>query len=54
MAEAAWVRSLLKELAEGTLSGVARRDFHETGRVAAEFTQMLAEGGIGRRGIPAD
>jgi DNA-binding PadR family transcriptional regulator len=45
-AEAAWVRSLLKELAEGTLSGVAEwRDFHETGRVSAEWTQLLAEGG---------
>lgn len=45
-AEAAWVRSLLKELADGTFSSVAEwRDFHQTGRVPAEFTQMLAEGG---------
>ncbi len=44
-AEAAWVRSLLTELAEGTLSGLAEwRDFHRTGRVAAGFTQILAEG----------
>jgi hypothetical protein len=40
------VRLPLIELAEGTLSGVAKRDFHETGRVAARFTQMLAEGGM--------
>lgn len=46
-AEAAWVRSLLTEFAEGTLSGVAEwRDFHETGRVSAQWTQMLAEGGM--------
>ncbi len=45
-AEAAWVGSLLTELAEGTLSGVAEwRDFHETGRVSAEWARMLAEGG---------
>jgi DNA-binding PadR family transcriptional regulator len=45
-AEAAWVRSLLTELAEGTLPGIAEwRDFHETGRVAAGWAELLAEGG---------
>ena len=46
-AEAAWVRSLLAELAEGTLPGVAEwRDYHETGQVdPAEWARLLAEGG---------
>jgi DNA-binding PadR family transcriptional regulator len=45
-AEAAWVRSLLDELTAGTLPGVAEwRDFHQTGRVSAEWAQLLAEGG---------
>ncbi|MQB02052.1 MAG: PadR family transcriptional regulator [Actinobacteria bacterium] len=43
-AEAAWVRSLLDEFASGTFPGVAEwRDFHETGHVAADFTQLLTE-----------
>lgn len=47
-AEAAWVSSLLNELAEGTLSGVAEwRDFHETGRFSAGWTKLLlTEGGM--------
>ncbi len=45
-AEAAWVRALLGELTNGTFPDLTQwRDFHETGQVAAEFTQMLAEGG---------
>ena len=46
-AEAAWVRSLLDELAEGTLPGVADwRDFHETGRPSPQWQQVLAEEGV--------
>ena len=45
-AEAAWVRSLLGEIASGTLSGVdGWRAYHETGEMPAEFQQLLAEGG---------
>jgi len=45
-AEAAWVRSLLKELADGTLPGVAEwREYHETGRPPAEWAQLIDEGG---------
>lgn len=41
-AEAAWVRSLLKELTEGTLSGVQEwRDFHATGRTTGEWERLL-------------
>jgi DNA-binding PadR family transcriptional regulator len=50
-AEAEWVRGLLAELAHGTLPGLAEwRTYHQTGRVpqdiAAQWTQMLAEGGL--------
>jgi DNA-binding PadR family transcriptional regulator len=50
-AEAAWVRGLLAELADGTLPGLAEwREYHQTGRapqgIAAQWTQMLAEGGL--------
>jgi DNA-binding PadR family transcriptional regulator len=50
-AEAQWVRGLLAELAHGTVPGLAEwRDYHQTGRmpqdVAAQWTQMLAEGGM--------
>jgi DNA-binding PadR family transcriptional regulator len=50
-AEAKWVRGLLAELTRGTLPGLAEwRDDHQTGRVlqalAAQWTQMLAEGGL--------
>lgn len=49
-AEAEWVRSLLAELADGTLPGLAGwRDYHATGRVpddmAAQWKQLLTEGG---------
>lgn len=45
-AEAAWVRSLLKELADGTLPGIAQwRDYHETGRPPPQWTQLLEKGG---------
>jgi DNA-binding PadR family transcriptional regulator len=43
--EAAWVRSLLGEIAGGTLSGVdGWRAFHETGEMPADFARMLDEG----------
>jgi DNA-binding PadR family transcriptional regulator len=41
-AEAAWVRSLLKELTDGTLPDMALwRDYHETGRPPPQWTQLL-------------
>jgi DNA-binding PadR family transcriptional regulator len=41
-AEAAWVRSLLRELAEGTLSGAAEwREYHRTGGVPPRWSQLL-------------
>jgi len=44
-AEAAWVRSLLGEIAAGTLSGVdGWRAYHETGHVPADFARLLDEG----------
>ncbi len=44
-AEEAWVRSLLAEIAAGTLSGVdGWRAYHETGEMPADFVQMLDEG----------
>ncbi len=44
-AEASWVRSLVKELADGTLPGIDQwREYHRTGRPPAEWTQLLAEG----------
>ncbi len=43
-AESAWVRSLLEELTEGTLSGVQEwREFHATGRTAGEWERLLEE-----------
>ena len=43
-AEAAWVRSLLAEITNGSFPDLAGwREFHDTGHVLAEFTQMLAE-----------
>jgi DNA-binding PadR family transcriptional regulator len=43
-AEATWVRSLLAEIAAGTLSGVdAWRTYHETGEMPADYAQMLDE-----------
>jgi len=44
-AEAAWVRSLLTELADGTLPGIAQwRDYHETGQ-PPQWIEMLEKGG---------
>jgi hypothetical protein len=45
-AEAAWVRCLLAEISNGNFPDLAAwREFHDTGHVAAEFTEMLAEEG---------
>ena len=45
-AEAAWVRSLLTEMTEGTLDGIdGWRLYHETGELPADFAQMMAQGG---------
>jgi DNA-binding PadR family transcriptional regulator len=45
-AEAAWVRSLLAELAEGTLPGMAQwREYHGSGQVPPEWERLVAEGG---------
>ncbi len=44
-AETAWVRSLLGEIASGSLSGVdGWRTYHETGHVPADFARLLDEG----------
>jgi DNA-binding PadR family transcriptional regulator len=48
-AEANWVRSLLAEIADGTLPGLAEwREFHATGRVPPEIA------GLADRGRPED
>lgn len=40
-AQAQWVRNLLKELVEGTISGMdAWRQIHETGQAPAEFREL--------------
>jgi hypothetical protein len=45
-AEAAWVRSLRTEIAEGTLTGVAEwREYHGTGEAPPMWAALLAEGG---------
>ena len=45
-AEAAWVRSLLAEIAEGTLPGVDEwRAYHETGQMPPEFARDARRGG---------
>lgn len=45
-AEAAWVRSLLTELAEGTLPGMAQwREYYQTREIPPEWEQLVAEGG---------
>jgi DNA-binding PadR family transcriptional regulator len=45
-AEADWVRDLLVKLADRTMPDLAGwREYHETGRLPAEFAQLLAEGG---------
>lgn len=44
-AEAAWVRGLLKELGEGTMSGLAEwRRWHESGVESAEWAALLDDG----------
>ena len=46
-AEATWVRTLLKELTDGTLSGVAEwREYHKTGGVPPGWTELLEEAGV--------
>jgi DNA-binding PadR family transcriptional regulator len=46
-AEAEWVRGLLAQFADGTLSGIAQwREYHETGRLPAELAEMLDKGGL--------
>jgi DNA-binding PadR family transcriptional regulator len=45
MAEAEWVRSLLVELTEGTLPGLAEwREFHATGRIPPEIADLAERG----------
>jgi DNA-binding PadR family transcriptional regulator len=45
-AEAAWVRSLLAELAEDTMPGLAQwRKYHATGEMDPEYAALLYEGG---------
>jgi DNA-binding PadR family transcriptional regulator len=44
-AEADWVRSLLRELAEGSLPGIdAWRKYHETGEMPAELQALIERG----------
>jgi DNA-binding PadR family transcriptional regulator len=43
-AEADWIRSLIKEIQDGTLSGLSGwRSYHETGKVPAEFADLESE-----------
>jgi DNA-binding PadR family transcriptional regulator len=43
-AEAGWIRSLIKEIEDGTLSGLSGwRSYHETGKVPAEFADLESE-----------
>lgn len=47
-AETAWVRGLLRELADGTLPGVdGWREWHDTGRVPEEWARLEEEAGEG-------
>jgi hypothetical protein len=40
-AEAGWVRGLLKEITEGTISGIdAWRRMHETGQLPEEYSEL--------------
>lgn len=49
-AEATWVRSLLAEIADGTLPGLAEwRVFHDTGRLAPEIADMAERGSTTKR-----
>jgi DNA-binding PadR family transcriptional regulator len=44
-AEARWIRGLLEDLTDGAVSGVeAWREYHMTGRPAADWAEFLAEG----------
>ena len=44
-AEAAWVRAFLGELTDGTFPDLAPwREYHETGRLPAEFTEIAERG----------
>jgi DNA-binding PadR family transcriptional regulator len=44
-AEADWIRSLLQEIADGTLPGVDLwRQFHETGELPAELRELFEKG----------
>jgi DNA-binding PadR family transcriptional regulator len=46
-AEADWIRSLLSEMADGTLSGIdGWREFHRTGQLPPEYVELMAEGGL--------
>lgn len=52
-AEAAWLRGLLKELDEGSLSGVGEwRAWHATGEVPAEWHDLEEESTGGEGGTP--
>ena len=43
-AEADWIRSLIKEIQDGTLSGLPGwRSYHETGHIPAEFADLESE-----------
>ncbi len=47
-AEAAWVRGLLRRVADESLSGVPQwREFHRTGQIPPEFAELLAQAGTG-------
>ncbi len=50
-AEAAWVRSMLGELTQGTLAGIAEwREYHRTGQAPPEWAQLVNEGGAATDG----
>jgi DNA-binding PadR family transcriptional regulator len=43
-AEADWIRSLIREIRDGTLSGLSGwRSYHETGQLPAEFADLESE-----------
>jgi DNA-binding PadR family transcriptional regulator len=46
-AEVAWVRSLIADLTDGTMAGLAEwREYHRTGQAPPEWAEMLSEGGV--------
>ena len=52
LAEANWVRGLLREIVEGTISGIdAWRQMHETGQQPAEFAELDE---LAKQGWPSD